>query len=89
MRPLGVRAAPTDTESQYVELDHSYGAGSIGVSYRQGEDNGVVNGSTWSIGVGHALGNATHAYAGYRFVEGDDIRPTSHVFYAGMRVRFN
>lgn len=76
-----------DTESQYVELDHSYGAGSIGVSYRQGE-TGAMSGTTWSVGVGHALGNATHAYAGYRFVEGDDIEDAS-VFYAGMRVRFN
>ena len=76
-----------DTDSQYVELDHSYGAGSIGVSYRQGE-TGNINGSTWSIGVGHALGNATHAYAGYRMVEGDDIEDAA-VFYAGMRVRFN
>ena len=76
-----------DSESQYIELDHSYGAGSIGISYRQGE-TGAVNGSTWSVGVGHALGNATHAYAGYRFVEGDDIADAA-VFYAGMRVRFN
>ena len=51
-----------DSESQYIELDHSYGAGSIGVSYRQGE-TGAMTGSSWSIGVGHALGNATHAYA--------------------------
>ena len=41
----------------------------------------TINGSTWSIGVGHALGNATHAYAGYRFVEGDDIEDLSlHLF---------
>lgn len=81
-----------DTDHQYVELDHSYGAGSIGVSYRQGEtdleDGSTITGSTWSVGVGHALGNATHAYAGYRFVEGDDIEDAA-VFYAGMRVRFN
>lgn len=76
-----------DTESQHIELDHSYGAGSIGISYRQGETAGA-NGSTWSVGVGHALGNATHAYAGYRFVEGDDMADAA-AFFAGMRVRFN
>ena len=76
-----------DTESQHIEVDHSYGAGSIGVSYRQGETAGA-DGSTWSIGVGHALGNATHAYAGYRFVEGDDQNDLAAI-YAGMRVRFN
>ena len=46
------------TTSQHVELDHSYGAGSIGVAYRQGEDGDGNTGSTWAIGVGHGLGGA-------------------------------
>ena len=77
----------TEQEVQYIALDHSYGAGSIGISYRQGE-TGDMDGSSWSMGVGHALGNATHAYAGYRFVEGDGQADLA-AFFAGMRVRFN
>ena len=76
-----------DMESQHISLDHSYGAGSIGVSYRQGETGGL-DGSTWNIGAGHSLGNATTAYVGYRFVEGDDQIDLA-AFFAGMRVRFN
>ena len=76
-----------DKEAQHISLDHSYGAGSIGVSYRQGS-TGSADGSTWNVGFGHALGNATHAYAGYRFVEGDGQNDLA-AFFAGMRVRFN
>jgi predicted porin len=75
------------TESQHIEVDHSYGAGSVGIAYRQGEDNGV-EGSTWAVGIGHGLGNGATAFAGYRFIEGDDIEDVS-AFFAGMRVTFN
>jgi hypothetical protein len=75
------------TESQHIELDHSYGAGSIGVAYRQGEKNGI-DGSTWAIGVGHGLGNGATAFVGYRFLDGDDINDLS-AFFGGMRVTFN
>ena len=56
------------TESQHIEVDHSYGAGSVGVAYRQGDDNGM-EGSTWAVGVGHGLGNGVTAFAGARFIE--------------------
>ena len=75
------------TKSQHVEIDHSYGAGSVGLAYRQGDDNGV-EGSTWAVGIGHGLGNGATAFAGYRFIEGDDIEDVS-AFFAGMRVTFN
>ena len=76
------------TTSQHVEIDHSYGPGSIGVAFRQGEDGDGNTGSTWAIGVGHGLGGGAQAYAGYRFIEGDDIEDAS-VLFAGMRVTFN
>ena len=76
------------TESQHIELDHSYGNGSIGIVYRQGENGAGENGSTWAIGVGHDLGNGANAYAGYRFIEGDDVAD-ANVLLAGLRVSFN
>ena len=76
-----------DTESSHVEIDHSYGAGSIGVAFRQGEDGGA-EGSTWAVGVGHGLGNGVHAFGGVRFIEGDDMEDVS-MYFAGMRVAFN
>ena len=76
-----------NTESQHVEIDHSYGDGSIGVAYRQGDDNGV-DGSTFAVGVGHGLGGGATAFVGYRLIEGDDIQDIDIVF-AGMRVVFN
>ena len=75
------------TTTQHIEIDHSYGAGSIGVAFRQGEE-GDDTGSTWAIGVGHGLGNGATAYAGYRFIEGDSIEDAT-VLFAGMRVTFN
>ena len=41
-----------DQNVQHISLDHSYGAGSIGVSYRQGEDGRRRAVQAWSIGVG-------------------------------------
>ena len=75
------------TESQHVEIDHTYGDGSIGVAYRQGDDNGV-EGSTWAVGVGHGLGSGATAFAGVRFIEEDGMEDIS-AFFAGMRVTFN
>jgi len=74
-------------EAQHIELDHSYGGGSIGVYYRQGEDN-AGTGSAWGVGVGHGLGNGATAYAGYRMMEGEGV-DDANVFFAGMRVTFN
>lgn len=76
------------TTSQHVEIDHSYGPGSIGVAFRQGEDGDGNTGSTWAIGVGHGLGGGATAFAGYRFIEGDNMEDATLLF-AGMRVTFN
>ena len=75
------------TESSHVEIDHSYGAGSIGVAFRRGDNNGE-EGSTWAVGVGHGLGNGVTAFGGVRFIEGDDMEDVS-MYFAGMRVAFN
>ena len=74
--------------AQHIEIDHSYGPGSIGVAFRQGEDSDGNTGSTWAIGVGHGLGGGATAYAGYRFIEGDDMEDATALF-AGMRLTFN
>ena len=76
-----------DHEYQYIELDHSYGDGSVGVYYKRGERAGL-EGSHWGLGVGHALGGGATAYTGFRFVESDGDEDLS-VFFAGMRVTFN
>ena len=76
-----------DTEHQSVRLAQSYGAGDIGLHYRQGED-GDLSGSAWGVGVGHALGNGVDAYFGYRFTEGDDISD-ANAFFGGMKISFN
>ena len=76
-----------DHEYQYIELDHSYGDGSVGVYYKRGEKAGL-EGSHWGLGVGHALGGGATAYTGFRFVESDGDEDLS-VFFAGMRVTFN
>ena len=56
-------------EYQYVELDHSYGDGSIGIYYKTGEYGGRLtgrgvnerrHGSLWGIGIGHSLGGGAH-----------------------------
>ena len=76
-----------DDEFQYVALDHSYGAGSVGVYYKQGEKAGH-DGSLWGVGFGHDLGAGATAYAGYRMME-EDGKDDIDVFFAGMRVTFN
>ena len=75
-------------QSQHIEVDHSYGAGSIGVAYRRGENGDGEEGSTWAVGVGHSLGGGATAFAGYRFIEADGAEDIN-AFFAGMRVTFN
>ena len=53
-----------EIEYQYMELDHSYGDGSIGAYYKTGENGTGTEGSLWGIGIGHSLGGGAHAYAG-------------------------
>ena len=74
-------------EFQYVELDHSYGDGSIGVYYKRA-DEGDDESTLWGVGVGHNLGAGATAYAGYRHMEQDGLEDTD-LFVAGMRVTFN
>ncbi|MCY4469921.1 MAG: porin [Thiotrichales bacterium] len=82
-------------EYTYMELDHSYGDGSIGVYYKAGEygaTDGMMmkgtEGTLWGIGVGHSLGGGAHAYAGYRQISEDGMKDID-LLLAGMRVTFN
>jgi predicted porin len=77
----------TDHEYQYVELDQSYGDGSVGVYFKRGEMGGT-DGTLWGVGVGHGLGGGATAYAGIRNIEADGMEDRS-LFVAGMRVTFN
>ena len=77
----------SDNEYQYVELDHSYGDGSVGVYYKRGE-TGTTDGSHWGVGIGHSLGGGATAYAGYRQMSEDGEEDVDLAF-AGMRVTFN
>ena len=79
-----------DHEYQYVELDHSYGDGSVGVYYKRGESKGVekTKGSLWGLAVGHSLGGGATAYAGYRQIS-EDGKEDVDLIVAGMRVTFN
>ena len=76
-----------ETEYTYVELDHSYGDGSIGVYWKGGENTGG-DGSLWGVGVGHGLGGGATAYAGYRMMKEDGAEDVSLIL-AGLRVTFN
>ena len=79
-------------EYQYMELDHNYGDGSIGVYYKTGEygggPNDGVGGSVWGIGIGHSLGGGATAYAGYRQISEDKMKDVD-LLLAGMLVTFN
>ena len=78
-----------EIEYKYMELDHSYGDGSIGVYYKTGESGATdVDGSLWGIGIGHSLGGGAHAYAGYRQISEDGMKDID-LLIAGMRVTFN
>ena len=76
-----------ETEYTYVELDHSYGDGSVGVYWKDGENN-TADGSLWGVGVGHNMGGGATAYAGYRMMKEDGADDVS-VVLAGLRVTFN
>lgn len=76
-----------DSEYQYMEIDHSYGDGSIGVYYKRGE-KGDTDGSLWGVGIGHSLGGGAHAYAGYRQMS-EDGEDDVDLLVAGVRVTFN
>ena len=83
----------TDHEYTYVEADHSYGDGSVGVYWKQGErGNGPgssTEGSLWGVGIGHNIGAGATAYAGYRVIKEDGISDNVSIILAGMRVTFN
>ena len=84
----------TDHEYTYVEVDHSYGDGSFGVYWKQGErGNGAgqqsTEGSLWGVGIGHNIGAGATAYAGYRVIKEDGISDNVSIILAGMRVTFN
>ena len=87
-------APNTDHEYTYVEVDHSYGDGSFGVYWKQGErGNGAgqqsTEGSLWGVGIGHNIGAGATAYAGYRVIKEDGISDNVSIILAGMRVTFN
>ena len=70
-----------------MEVDHSYGDGSIGVYYKRGE-NDMTEGSLWGIAVGHNLGGGATAYAGFRQMSEDNMEDVD-LIVAGLRVTFN
>ena len=81
-----------DSKHTYVELDHSYGDGSIGVYWRNGEkdvDGAQQKGSLWGVGIGHNVGAGATAYAGYRQIKQDGENDNVGIIIAGMRVTFN
>ena len=82
----------SQVDYQYVELDHSYGDGSVGVYYKTGEygagANAGVEGELWGAGIGHHVGGGAVAYAGYRHIEEDGAEDID-LMLAGMRVTFN
>ena len=83
----------TDHEYTYVEADHSYGDGSIGVYWKQGErgdgPGSSTEGSLWGVGIGHNIGAGATAYAGYRVIKEDGVDDNVSIILAGMRVTFN
>lgn len=86
--------ANTDHEYLYAEVDHSYGDGSVGLYWKQGErGNGAGQGSTegslWGVGIGHSIGAGATAYAGYRVIKEDNVSEDVSLLLAGMRVTFN
>ena len=81
-----------DSQHTYVELDHSYGDGSVGVYWRNGEKGkgtAKKEGSLWGVGVGHSFGGGATAYAGYRHIKEDGAKDNVDLIVAGLRVTFN
>ena len=106
--PVGVNAAWSkdkspmrneDHETTFLGVDYSYGDGSIGLSWRQGEKgNGIdddgtslgnTDGTLWGVGWGHNIGPGVEAYAGYQHIEEDGVTDDVSIILAGMRVSFN
>ena len=82
-------AGGVGNEYLYVKLDHTYGAGSVGVYYKRGENDTDGKGSLWGIGVAHSLGGGATAYAGYRVIDNDNAADETDGVLAGVRVTFN
>ena len=83
-----------DHEYTYMAVDHSYGDGSVGVYWKQGEKGTgpgkpKKKGSLWGVGIGHAVGNGASVYAGYRQIKEDGVKDNVGLVVAGMRVTFN
>ena len=84
--------ATKEHEYFYAEVDHSYGDGSVGVYWKQGETSDSaaadVEGTLWGIGLGHNIGGGATAYAGFRHME-EDNEEDINLYVAGLRVTFN
>lgn len=74
-------------EYTYLMVDQSYGDGSVGAYWKQGEQ-GNTEGTLWGVGLGHSIGGGATAYAGFRHVEADG-KDDLNLYLAGMRVTFN
>ena len=74
-------------EYTYLMVDQSYGDGSVGAYWKQGEV-GNKEGTLWGVGLGHSIGGGATAYAGFRHVE-EDGKDDLNLYLAGMRVTFN
>ena len=87
-------SATQEHEYFYAMVDHSYGDGSVGVYWKQGETSDSaagkadVEGTLWGIGMGHSIGGGATAYAGFRHIESDNAEDIN-LYVAGMRVTFN
>ena len=79
--------ASNEHEYTYLSVDQSYGDGSVGAYWKQGE-TGADEGTLWGIGWGHAIGGGATAYAGFRHIEADGEKDLN-LYLAGMRVTFN
>ena len=83
---------PTEHEYYYAEVDQSYGDGSVGVYWKQGEisggSGGNVEGTLWGVGLGHGIGGGATVYAGFRHMEQDNAED-ANLYLTGMRVTFN
>ena len=81
------QSATTEHEYLYAEIDQSYGDGSVGVYWKQGE-RGNVEGTLWGVGLGHGIGGGATVYAGFRHMEQDN-QEDANLYLTGMRVTFN
>ena len=90
--PKSASGLSTDGSYLYAEVDHSYGDGSVGVYWKEGEkdagDGTSEEGSLWGVGIGHNIGAGVTAYAGYRRNKRDNVSDDISIIVAGMRVQF-